>query len=275
MQELAGGPLGRHSSQRVERSEAAFVAFIEQLGNALALLVVESRNKTLPKTFLRAVPDAADKTFQDADARQQHLGDDKPRRGALDEWAGMVVAAPTQCIKPSGQAKPGRSVVCEFGEAVTLADQGEMAEALAVVKVKIAVEVWSFLQTELIDQESRDRTGDFDIGARKDADASCRSQHERKAEAVVVAAQPVGDLPVASVQVEIPRQLIRRGSGGEIGIALPLLVGQVAGGHIVRNLGLLRRVRGAQKTLEIFLAKYLCGSHYICNMFCNARKALA
>ena len=36
-------------------------------------------------------------------------------------------------------------------------------------------------------------------------------------------------------QVEVPRQLIRRGSGGKIGIALPLLVGQVAGGHIVRN----------------------------------------
>ena len=112
MQELAGGPLGRHGSQGVERSEAAFVAFIEQLGNALALLVVESRNKTLPKTLLRPVPDAADKTFEDADARQQHLVDDKPRCGALDQRAGVVVAAPAQCINPPGQAKPGRSVAC-------------------------------------------------------------------------------------------------------------------------------------------------------------------
>ena len=90
-----------------------------------------------------------------------------------------------------------------------------------------------------------------------------RSQHERKAEAVVVAAQPIDDLPVASVQVEIPRQLIRRRSGGKIGIALPLLVGQVAGGHIVRNFRLLRRVNESRKTRDIFLAKYLCGSHYI------------
>ena len=275
VQEFAGGPLDRHGSQGVQRSEAAFAALIEQLGNALALFVVESSDKPFPKTLLRAVSDAAHKAFEDADARQQHLVDDEPRRGTLDQRAGVVVAAPAQRIKPSGQAKPGRSVVCEFREAVTLADQGEMAEALTVLKVKITIEAGGFLQTELIDQESRDRTGDFDIGARKDANTSCRSQHERKAEAVVVAAQPVGNFPVASVQVEVPCQLIRRGSGGKIGIALPLLVGQVAGGHIVRNFRLLRRVNEARKTWDISLAKHLCESHYICNMFCNAREARA
>ena len=275
MQELARGPLDRHPPQSVQGSEVAFAAFIEQLGNALALFVVESHDKPFPKTLLRPVPDAAHKTFEDADARQQHLVDDKPRRGALDQRTGVVVAAPAQCIKPSGQTKPGTSVVSEFREAITLADQGEMAESLTVLKVKIAIEAGGFLQTELTDQESRDRTGDFDIGARKDADESCRSQHERKAEAVVVAAQPVGDLPVASVQVEVPRQLIRRGSGGKIGIALPLLVGQVAGGHIVRNLRLLRRVRGARKMLDIFCAKYLCGSRDFSNMFCEASGAPA
>jgi hypothetical protein len=192
---------------------------------------------------------------------------------ALDQRAGVVVSTPTQCIQPSGQTKSGRSVVCEFHEAVTLTDQCEMAEALTVLKVKIAIKAGGFLQTELIDQESRDRTRYFDIGARKDADASRRSQHERKAEAVVIAAQPVGDLSVASVQMEVPRQLIRRGSGGKIGIASPLLVGQMAGGHIVRNFRLLRRVNETRKTRDIFLAKYLCGSHHICNMFCNVRKA--
>ena len=131
MQELAGGPLGRHGPQGVQRSEAAFAAFIEQLGNALALLVVESRDKTFPKTLLRPVPDAADKAFEDADARQQHLVDDKPGRGALDQRAGMIVAAPAQRIKPPGQAKPGRSIVREFREAITLADQGKMPDALA------------------------------------------------------------------------------------------------------------------------------------------------
>ncbi len=274
MQELAGGPLGRHGSQGVERSEAAFVALIEQLGNAIALLVVQSRNKTLPKTLLRPVPDAADKTFEDADARQQHLVDDKPRRGALDQRAGVVVAAPAQCINPPGQAKPGRSVVRELREAVTFSYQYKMPFALAP-EVEIALEGRDLLQAKLAAQESRDSTGNLDIGAGEGADASRRSQHEREAEAVVVAAQPVGDLPVASVQVEVPRQLIRRGSGGEIGIALPLLVGQVAGGHIVRNLRLLRRVNETRKTRVIFLAKYLCESHYICNMFCKAREARA
>ena len=38
---------------------------------------------------------------------------------------------------------------------------------------------------------------------------------------------------------------------------------------------LLRRVNEIQKTRDIFLAKYLRGSHYFSNMFCNARKALA
>ena len=82
----------------------------------------------------------------------------------------MVVAAPAQCIKPSGQTKPGTSVVSEFREAITLSDQGEMAKALTVLKVKIATEAGDFLQTKLVDQEKRDRTGNFDISARKDAD---------------------------------------------------------------------------------------------------------
>jgi len=56
---------------------------------------------------------------------------------------------------------------------------------------------------------------------------------------------------------------------------LPLVVGQVAGGHIVRNLRLLRRINETRKTRDIFLAKHLCESHYICNMFCNAREARA
>jgi transposase len=85
---------------------------------------------------LRAVPDAAHKTFEDADARQQYLVDDKPGCSALDQRAGVVVAAPAQSIKPSGQAKPGRSIVSEFREAITLADQGKMAEALTVLRSK-------------------------------------------------------------------------------------------------------------------------------------------
>jgi hypothetical protein len=63
--------------------------------------------------------------------------------------------------------------------------------------------------------------------------------------------------------------LVRRGGGGKTGIALPLFIGQVAGGHIVRNLGLLRRVGAARKMLDIFLAKYLCESRHFSNMFCS------
>ena len=270
MQELARGPLGWHGAQSIQGREAAVVAFVEQLRNALALFLIESGDQPFPKTLLRPVPDAAHKTFKDTDARQQHLVDDKPRRDALDQRAWVVVTAPAQRIKPPGQAKPGRSIVGEFREAITLADQGEMAETLTVLKVKIAIELGSLLQSKLVDQETRDTIGNFDIWARKDSDESRRSEHERKAEAVVVAAQPIGDLPVTSVQVKIPRQLIRRGSGGKIGIALPLFVGQVSGGHIVRNLELLRRGNGARKTRDIYLAKYLCGSHYFSNMFCNA-----
>jgi hypothetical protein len=56
---------------------------------------------------------------------------------------------------------------------------------------------------------------------------------------------------------------------------LPLLIGQVAGGHIVRNLGLLRRESGARKMQDIFRAKYLCGSRDFSNMFCQASGAPA
>jgi DNA invertase Pin-like site-specific DNA recombinase len=54
--------------------------------------------------------------------------------------------------------------------------------------------------------------------------------------------------------VEILRQLIRRRSGSKIGIALPLLIGQVAGGHIVRNFGVMKlgyaRVSTEDQNLE-------------------------
>jgi hypothetical protein len=51
---------------------------------------------------------------------------------------------------------------------------------------------------------------------------------------------------------------------------LPLFIGQVAGGHIVRNLRLLQRHNETRKTWDIFLAKHLCVSHHFSNMFCNA-----
>ena len=132
----------------------------------------------------------------------------------------MIIATPAQRIKPSGQAKPGRSVVGKFCETIALTDQAEMPFALTT-KGKIVLERGLFLQTKLADQESRDRGGDFKISARKDAEKPGRPKHERKAEAVVVTTQPIGDLPITTVQVEIPRQLVRGGSGGEIGIALP------------------------------------------------------
>ena len=90
----------------------------------------------------------------------------------------------------------------------------------------------------------------------------------------MIATQSIDDLPVTSVQMEIPRQLIRRRSGGEIGIALPLLVGQVAGGHTVRNLGLLRRTGEARKSKGFFFAKYPCGIYPFSGMFCEAREGI-
>lgn len=203
MQEFTGGSLGWHGSQSVQRGEAAFVSFVEQLRNALALFLIERRDKTFPKTLLRPIPDAADKAFEDADARQPHFVDDQPGRGALDEGAGVVVSTPAQRIKPSGQAKPDGSIASEIREFVTISDQCEMPFALTP-DVKIALEGRTPLQAKLADQESRYRIGDFYISARKDADESRRSQHEGKAGAVVVVTQPIGDLPVASVQMEIP-----------------------------------------------------------------------
>ena len=150
-----------------------------------------------------------------------------------------------------------------------------MAETLTILMIEIALEGRNLPRTDLVDQESRDRTWDFDIGARNDAEKPRRSQHEREAEAVVITPQPIDDLPVASVQMEIPRQLIRRRSGSKIAMALSLLIGQVAGWHIVRNLRLLRRQEGSQKTQCIFFAKYLCGSGHFSNMFCNALGVLA
>jgi len=100
--------------------------FIKQLRNALALLLAECRDKALPKTLLSTVSDAADKAFEDTHARQQHLVDDQPEYGALDQRAGMIVASPAQCIKPSRQTKAGRPVLGKFREAVALADKGDM-----------------------------------------------------------------------------------------------------------------------------------------------------
>ena len=224
LQEFAGGSLSWRGSQSVQRYKTGLTSFIKQLRNAFTLFLIESRDKTLPKALLRPVPNAADKAFKDADARQQHLVDDQPGHSALDQRPGLVIATPAQRIKPSGQAKPGRSIVGKFRKAITLTDQYKMAFALTP-EVKITFEGRIFLQTKLVDQETRYRDGDFEIDAGKDADELGRSQHECKAEAIMVASQPIDDLPIASVQMEILRQLVRRRSGGKICIALPLLIG--------------------------------------------------
>jgi hypothetical protein len=91
----------------------------------------------------------------------------------------------------------------------------------------------------------------------------------------MITTQPIGDLPVTSVQMEIPRQLIRRRRDGKIGVALSLFIGQVAGGHIARNLRLSRRSVAIRKMQDIFLAKHMCGSDDFSTMFCNVRAALA
>ena len=110
----------------IQRGKTGFAGFIEQLGNPLALFLIEGRDKTFPKTLLRAVPDAADKALKDADAQQKHLVDDQPGRGALDQRAGTIVPTPAQRIKPPGQAKSGR---CKFRKTITLTDQHEMSLA--------------------------------------------------------------------------------------------------------------------------------------------------
>ena len=274
-EKFTGRPLSWHGSQTVQRGEPGLAVFIEQLRNALALFLVESGNKTFPKALLRPVADASDKALQNAHARQHHLVHDQPRRSPLDQGTGVIVATPAQRVKPSGQAKPGRSIVSKLGKAITLSDQGEMPNALAIFMIEITLEAWRGLQAELADQESRYGTGNSKLNTGEDAEEPGRSQHKREAEAIVVATQSVGDLPVGSVQMEIPGQLIRRRISGKTGIALPLLIGQVAGGHIVRNLALLRRVNGARKRQAISLAKYLCGSRHFSNRFCEARGAFA
>ena len=262
------------SAARPGRRGWTLASLVEQGRNPRALLFVERCHQTVPQALLCPVPDAADKAFKDADAWQQHLVHDQPGRGALDQRAGMVVTAPAQCIQPSGQAEPGWSVVGKLGEAVALADQGQVAKALPAV-VEIALEPGLWRQPQLTDQESRDRLRDIAVGAGKGAQEPGRSEHEAKAQAVVVTTQLIDDFPIAAVQVEIPRQFVRRWCGGEPGVVLPLLVGQVASGHGVRNLGLLRGVKGARKMLNIFLAKYLCGSLCFSNMFCEAARAPA
>lgn len=99
----------------------------------------------------------------------------------------MVVAAPAQRIQPAGQAKPGRSVVGELGKAVALADQGEVADALAAM-IEIALELGFRLHPELVDHEGRDRERGALIRAGECAQEPGRSEHEGKAEAVVVRA---------------------------------------------------------------------------------------
>lgn len=141
--------------------------------------------------------------------------------------------------------------------------------------IEITLEGWRGRQTKLADQESRYRTGNGKINTGEGAEKPGRSQHEREAEAIVIATQSIDNFSVGSVQMEIPRQLFRGRFSGKTGIALPLLIGQVAGGHIVRNLALLRRVNGSQKTRDNSLSKYLCGSQHFSNRFCEASKAPA
>jgi len=113
-EEFAGGALCWHSPQSIQRGKTGLAGLVEQCRNPCTLFFVERGHETLPKTLLRPVSYAADKAFEHSDTRQQHLVDDQPGRGALDQRARMVIATPAQRIQPSGQAEPGRSVVSKF-----------------------------------------------------------------------------------------------------------------------------------------------------------------
>ena len=191
-EKFAGGALSRHGPQSIERCKTGLVGLVEQCRNPRALRLVERRNQAVPQALLRPVSDAANEAFENGDTRQQHLVDDQPGRCALDQWAGMVIAAPAQRIQPAGQAKPSQSVVGKLGKAIALADQGEMAKPLTVV-VEIALEPSRWFQPELVNQKRRDRARDIKIRTRKGAREPGRSQHEGKAEAIVVTPQPVDD----------------------------------------------------------------------------------
>src|SRR5208337_1526357 len=143
--------------QSVQLGKAGSLGFIEQPCDAHALILIEPENKAPPQTIAGAITYAPDKAFESRDARQQDFVGDKPGNGAFDQGARMIVAAPTQRIEPTGQAKAGVAFGEKVREAIALLDRSKMALTLAASKIAAQRRVG--LQGDLASQRDSNRLG--------------------------------------------------------------------------------------------------------------------
>jgi len=237
-EEFGRCPPGWYRAQRVERGERGGVVIVEQPRDPGALHVAKTADQVAPEASARPVPDAADHTLQDRDARQEDLVGDQPGDRAFDQRPGVVIAAPAKHVEPTRQAEARTGIVAEVGEAEPASDQREVADAAPALE--IGIEGDPCRKAELIAHGRQNGFRNDIASAGKGPEKASAGQHRRKAKPVMRAAQIGEDLLVGPIQMEVSRQLIGQRLAIEAREALALCIGEMAGWHSVRNFQHLR-----------------------------------
>src|SRR5271165_5589418 len=260
-------------SQSVQFGKAGSLGFIEQPSDAHALILVEPKNKALPQTIAGAITYAPDKAFESRDAGQQDFVGDKPGNAAFDQGTRMIVAAPTQRIEPTGQAKAGVAFGEKVREAVALLDRGKMA--LTLTASKIAAQRRVGLQGDLASQRDANRLRNFGLAIWKRPQKTRAAKHQSKAETIVIAAQRLDDLLIGDIKMKMPGELFWGRTAGKSSVSSPLFIAQNLDRHFSRNSMVLRSRSARRKIKALSLAKSHRETKEFRGRFCNGREVAA
>jgi hypothetical protein len=117
------------------------------------------------------------------------------------------------------------------------------------------------LPSQRIDDSLRDTV----VGSRKRPEKPGAAQHDREPKAAMVTAQFGDDVAVELVQMEIPRQLLRRRVSDKTRKGAPLIVGEVLCGHGYWNSQNSRKRRGEWPGEGYSSAKDMRETKSLCN----------
>jgi hypothetical protein len=138
-----------------------------------------------------------------------------------------------------------------------------------VVKRRIRFDV------QLTRQACENQRWNVRASIRKDADEPCGAEHQRKAEAIVVATEIAHDQAIRLIEMKIPREFVRGGIPSKSRILSTLLVSQKLDGHFSQNSSLLRSQAAPRKTKALRFAKNPCGIKNFRDNFCNSQGGAA
>lgn len=154
---------------------------------------------------------------------------EQPSGRSREQYAGSIRTRPAQSIEPAGQTKPNLSFE-NFGVAIMGANFLNVTQSLALILV-LREASCRLIEPKLPDQYVQHREWSLLCVVEEATEKAYRLQLHGEAQPVVIAPLAVDKLMVGIVQMEIPRQIHRRGFAHIPTVIGALFSGQKLNGH--------------------------------------------